>query len=68
MAAGYREPGGADAGAEFDRTLAVAAAGCRRQQDGVVADAMAAARLAQLEAAAEHGVERRVAREIIHRD
>jgi hypothetical protein len=27
-----------------------------------------AARLAQLEAAAEHGVERRIIREIIHRD
>jgi hypothetical protein len=68
MAAVHRESSGANAGAELDRALTVAAAGCRRQQDGVVADAMAAARLAQLEAAAEHGVERRIIREIIHRD
>ena len=55
-AARDREPGRADAGAKLDQALARLRRTRRGQQDGVVADAMAFARLAQNEPAAEHGV------------
>ena len=53
---GQRQPGGADAGAEIDHPVARLRAGRRRQQDRVMADAMAALRLAQPQPAAEHRV------------
>ena len=57
-----RQSGGADAGAEIDRVIAGARGGRRREQDGVMADAMAAQRLAQHQPAAEDGVLARLGR------
>ena len=51
-----REARRADAGAEFDRDLAGPRVGRGREQDRVMAEAMAAPRLAQHEPPAEHGV------------
>ena len=51
-----RQPCPADAGAEVDRVFAGPAAGRRRQQNGVMADAVAAFGLQQPQPAAEHGV------------
>ncbi len=51
-----REAGGAYAGAEFDHMVAVLAAACRRQQDRVMADAMAPERLPQDEPAAQYRI------------
>src|SRR4029077_19578527 len=55
-AAGQREAGGANAGAKIGSLLGVAPAGRGCQQNGVVAEAVPAARLAQAQAAAEDGV------------
>ena len=51
-----RQAGRADARAEIDRLVAGPRAGRRRQQDRVVADAVAAPLLRQPQPAAEHGV------------
>ncbi len=51
-----REAGGADARAEIDGVLTFLPRGCRRQQNGVVPDPMAAAWLMQTQAAVEHRV------------
>jgi hypothetical protein len=51
-----RQSRGADPGAEIDRVLAGAGRGRRREQNGVMADAVAAQRLAQRERSAEDRV------------
>ncbi len=51
-----RQPGGANARAEVNRAVAGARGGRSRQQDGIVADAMAAPLLLEPQPAAEHGI------------
>ncbi len=53
---GQRQPGAADAGAEIDRMIACSGVHRRRQQHGIVSNAVPAQRLTQAQAAAEDGV------------